>query len=393
MRVLHLGKFYPPFAGGIERFSADLIGGLARRGLAQAALVHATPGQPRSTREWIEHDKVRLRETPCSGRVLFAPISPRWPLDFRRLQRDFRPDLLHIHAPNPSAFWLLGMPAARRLPWIVQWHADVPDDALHRGVRLAYPAYRQFEHRLLKRAARIVPTTDSYLEASRPLQAFRDRCHVIPLAIDRDDASTAANTAPVWPGNGLKLLAVGRLSYYKGFDVLLEALAACPVVSLLLVGEGERRGELEKQITRLGLGDRVRLTGQLDDAQLHAAYRDCDAFCLPSLDRSEAFGLVLLEAMRAGKPVVSSAVPGSGMCEVVVDGETGLQVSAGNAERLAAALQQLSHDPPLRHRLGENGRRRWALEYCLERVSAQWASLYQQVLDQSARDLQTAVRQ
>lgn len=380
MRILHLGKFYPPFAGGIERFSADLIGGLARRGIAQAALVHATPGQPRSPREWIEHGTALLRETPCSGRLLFAPISPRWPLDVKRLLRDFRPDLLHIHAPNPSAFWLLGMPAARRLPWVVQWHADVPDDALHRGVRLAYPAYRQFERRLLQRAARIVPTTHSYLEASRPLRAFRQRGEVIPLAIDREAVDPSSSAALVWPGSGLKLLAVGRLSYYKGFDVLLEALAACPEVSLLLLGEGERRDELRQRIARLGLSGRVRLAGQVSDAELHAAYRDCDLFCLPSLDRSEAFGLVLLEAMRAGKPVLSSAVPGSGMCEVVVDGETGLQVPPGDAGSLAAALRQLTGDAALRQRLGANGRRRWEREYCLDRVSDQWLSLYRRVL-------------
>ena len=383
MRILHLGKFYPPFAGGIERFTADLLGGLSRQGIEQAALVHASPRQPRTAREWIEYGNVRLRETPCSGRLLFVPISPRWPADCRRLLQDFQPDLLHIHAPNPSAFWLLGMASARKLPWVVQWHADVPDDALHRGVRLAYPAYRQLESRQLRRAARIVPSTRSYLDASRALRPYLPRCEVIPLAIDSDEPvhTEAGEERLSWPGNGLKLLAVGRLSYYKGFHGLLDAIAATPNVSLLLIGDGERRAELRQRIAQLRIGDRVRLAGQVSDAQLHAAYRDCDAFCLPSLDRSEAFGLVLLEAMRAGKPVIVSAVPGSGMGEVVVNGKTGLHAPPGDTQALAAAIGTLAGDEALRRQLGAHGRRRWEDDFCLERVSEQWERLYRRVLD------------
>ena len=130
MRVLHLGKFFPPYAGGIERFTALVLHALAaphreamRRDapdrvapeLTQAALVHATPGHPRHPRDWTDPlSGAQLREVACHGRLLFAPLSPGWPLACQQMLREFRPDLLHIHMPNPSAFWLLAMARARR---------------------------------------------------------------------------------------------------------------------------------------------------------------------------------------------------------------------------------------------------------------------------------------
>lgn len=379
MRVLHLGKFFPPHAGGIERFTALLLHALAGTGPTQAALVHATPGRPRHPRDWIDPASgAQMREVACHGRLLFAPVSPAWPLACHRLIRDFHPDLLHIHMPNPSAFWLLGMASARRLPWLLHWHADVPADARHMGVRLAARPYRLLERRMLERAAAIVATSAAYRDGSETLAPFRDRVRIIGLAAEPPPAPTSV-PSPAWPGHGLRLLAVGRLSYYKGFDVLLEALARVPGCQLLLVGEGERRSALQAQVARLGLGDRVRLAGEVDDATLHAAFRACDLFCLPSLDRAEAFGLVLLEAMREGKPVLASAIPGSGVGEVAVHGHTALLAPPGDAAALAAALRTLADDGRLRERLGRAGKERWNLHYRPEPVAAQTLALYREL--------------
>lgn len=380
MRVLHLGKFFPPHAGGIERFTAVLLKALAGLGVQQAALVHATPGKPRPSRDWTDTDSgARLREVPCHGRLLFAPVSPGWPQACRRLIREFRPDLLHLHLPNPSAFWLLAMPEARRLPWVLHWHADVPSDARHLGVRLAARPYRLLERRLLERAGMVIATSDAYRDGSSELARFRDKVRVVGLAVEEPEEADAT-AAPGWPGPGLRVLAVGRLSYYKGFEVLLRALAQVPDASLLIVGDGERRQPLEAELRRLGLADRVRLTGELPDPVLHAAYRACDLFCLPSLDRSEAFGLVLLEAMRAGKPVLASRVPGSGVVEVAADGETAVLVPPGDADALALALRALASDPDRRARLGAAGLERWQRQYRPGPVAAQVLALYEDVI-------------
>lgn len=376
MRILHVGKFYPPHPGGVERHLFDLSECQARSGLEVACLVHATPGA-RALGAAVGAGGVRVVRVPCHGQLLFAPVSPAWPLHFRRLMRDFRPDLLHVHVPNPSAFFSLFDGRARRTPTIVHWHADIPEDVAHRGLRLAYPPYRRFERALNARAARIVATSDTYLEASRALAPFRSKCEVIPLGLD--DAG-APGRAPHWPARGLRLLAVGRLSYYKGFDVLIEAVAALPEVSLVIVGHGEQRHALEARVDALALRDRVRFAGNLDDADLEAAYRACDLFCLPSLDRAEAFGMVLLEAMRAAKPALASDIRGSGVGTVVVDGVTGRLVPPRDVDALRGALAELATRPEELRRMGDAGRARWETRYRIAAVTRRWIDLYREVL-------------
>ena len=178
--------------------------------------------------------------------------------------------------------------------------------------------------------------------------------------------------------SGIRVLAVGRLSHYKGFDVLLDALANAPHVRVLLVGEGEGASSLRARAAERGVASRIRFAGGLDEATLLAAYASADLFALPSLNRGEAFGMVLLEAMRARLPVVASAIPGSGVGEVVVDGETGFLVEPGDADALADALAKLD-DAALRTRLGEAGRTRFERRFTLERSAAQWLALYREL--------------
>ncbi len=371
LRVLHIGKFYPPHPGGIERFTADLAHAQHHSGLQPAVLAHSggtAAGHP---------PPFPVRLVRSHGRLLFVPVSPDWAWRCRRLLQQFRPDLLHVHLPNPSAFWMLGLPAARALPWIVHWHADVPEDTGHRGLQLAYPLYRGFERRMLARARTIIATSARYRDASRPLQPFLDKVDVVPLGIG---AAPAATAAPDWPGTGLRLLAVGRLSFYKGFDVLIDALARAPEASLLLIGDGEQASGLRQQIAALGLQERVRMLGRVDDATLEAAYRACDVLCLPSIDRSEAFGLVLVEAMRAGKPVLASAIPGSGVAEVVDDGATGRLLPLRDPAAWAAAITALAQQPALREAWGQAGFDRWRQRFRIAPVSDAITTIYRAAL-------------
>jgi len=384
VRLLHVGKFFPPHPGGIERVCAELAAASAEHGVATAVLAHAEPGTWRT--RTLGRDGVEVRLVACPGRLLYAPVSPSFPWQLDRLVRRFRPDLLHLHVPNTSAFWALFSPAARRVPWIVHWHADIPLDSRHGGLRLAYRLYRPWERALLARAHAIVATSEPYRDSSTALAAWRNKVQVIPLGIpDATDTRVAPSSSLSWPGAGLRILAVGRLSYFKGFDVLLRALAEVEHASLLLVGDGECRGKLERLARELGIAARVRFAGRVDmsdegQAALAAAYAAADVFCLPSTERAESFGLVLLEAMRAGVPVVASAIAGSGVGYVVRDGETGLLVPPGDARALAAALGRLLADAPQRKRFGEAGRERWRAEFTLERSVARTLALYRAVL-------------
>ncbi|HVV97871.1 MAG TPA: glycosyltransferase [Rhodanobacteraceae bacterium] len=372
MRILHIGKYYAPERGGIESQTQALCEWTAARGHTVAALVHQRPGIWRTTRETLTG--VDVRRVACIAAPVYTPISPTFPIALSRALREIEPDLLHVHLPNPSAFALLASRAARRVPWIVHWHADIPPDARDWRLRAGYALYRPFEQSILKRASAIVATSQAYLDASIALASWRSKATVIPLGVD--DIVLPEAQPDLWPsGTGLRLLAVGRLSHYKGFDVLIAALAQTPDARLLLIGDGEEAEALRRLAAAPSVAGRIRFAGATDDAMLQAAYATADALVLPSLDRGEAFGLVLLEAMRARVPVIASAIPGSGIGEVVVDGESGLLVPPGDADALAAAIRSIG-DAALRRRLAIAGRERWENRFTLERAAQAWLALY-----------------
>ncbi|MCC9002203.1 MAG: glycosyltransferase, partial [Candidatus Competibacter sp.] len=144
MRVLHVGKYYPPFAGGMEHFLADLLPALQAQGVTSAALVHHE--RPGRRGQWpASVDPLPIYRAPCFGRLLYAPLSPAFPFWLNRILCEFRPDLLHLHLPNTSAFWVMASTAARRLPWVVHWHADVVASLIDRRLALAYRLYRPLE--------------------------------------------------------------------------------------------------------------------------------------------------------------------------------------------------------------------------------------------------------
>ena len=145
--------------------------------------------------------------------------------------------------PNLSCFWALLLPAARALPWVVHWHADVEPSRFRVALRLSYPHYRIFERAVLERALAIVATSPQYLEASSALRPWRLKCHAIPLGLDPGRLAEVGRheTAGLWHGDGLRLLAIGRLTYYKGFDTLIRAVAGATDMELVIVGEGEER--------------------------------------------------------------------------------------------------------------------------------------------------------
>ncbi|HRD65334.1 MAG TPA: glycosyltransferase [Candidatus Competibacter sp.] len=384
MRVLHVGKYYPPFAGGMEHFLADLLPALQTQGVAAAALVHDE--QRGRHGPWpAPSDPLPIYRAPCHGQLLYAPLSPAFPFWLNRAIREFRPDLLHLHLPNTSAFWGLAIPSARRLPWIVQWQSDVVTSTIDRRLALAYRLYRPLEQRLLAASRAVIATSPPYLDASLALKPWRDRCHVIPLGFDPNrfpdpDPAALARAAAAWGETAFRILAIGRLTYYKGHEVLIRAAAKLSASRILIVGTGDRRERLAELIRSMELDDRVILSGFQPEADLDALLASCDVLCLPSLERTEAFGLVLLEAMRFGKPVVVSDIPGSGTGWVVRQANHGLLTPPGDPAALAKALRELQHNPLQRQTLGRSGAAALQDRFGIGSVAAAVADLYRRVL-------------
>ena len=364
MRVLHIGKYFAPYVGGIERFVEDLIGAQHRAGLESFALVHSDGSEP-------EHaDPAWLRRVTVWATWVFAPIAPTFLSELNRAIAKWQPDYLHLHLPNLSAFSALFSRSARRLPWVIHWHSDVVASPHALALRLFYPLYRPFEKLMLERATLIICTSSQYLSSSEPLVSFREKCEVVALGIDLARMPKVGSPqGSLWTSGRFRLLAIGRLTYYKGFDTLIRAVAQVPTAELRIVGDGKDRPMLEALIRELGAVDRIFLQGKLSDAGCAQLLASADVFCLPSRERTEAFGLALLEAMHFGLPLLVSAITGSGVASVVREGINGHLVPVDDPEAWRDAIVRLSTNAELRVRMGSAGRERVQREYEIDLVT------------------------
>lgn len=375
MRILHLYKAYPPVTGGIENTVELLAEAQALLGHEVTVIVSASgPITQRGERHGVRVLRLgRLAELASTPLCLGLPLA--------LLGR--RADIAHLHAPFPPAEvaqWLFGR--SRRT--VITWHSDVVRQK--RILQLYAPLLR----RVLAKADQVFPTSAAYLERSPFLREVAPRCQVIPLGIRLEPFLTpepgrVARLRLDWgvaPDGQFRpiVLFVGRLRAYKGIGFLLAAMARLDA-HLVIVGDGPEAGHLRAQARDLGVSDRVIFAGHLSDRDLPAAYHAADAFVLPSHLPSEAFGLVLVEAMASGLPVVCAEL-GTGTTEVVQDGETGLVVPPADSGALAAALGRLLGDEALRQRLGQAGRRRAEAQYSAPVYVGRTMQAYEDVLGQ-----------
>lgn len=313
---------------------------------------------------------VRVIKAARLATVASTPLSLSLPWQLFRQ----RPDLTHLHFPYPvgeAAHYLLGR--GRRT--VLTYHSDV----VRQATILRF--YAPLMCCLLCAVDRIIVSTPNYLESSPVLPKFREKCQVVPYGINRTPFLSAAPEQSMairsCYGGGPLLLFVGVLRYYKGLNYLLEAMLKIPA-RLLVVGDGPMGDSLRAQASALRLGDKVTFAGRVADADLPAYYRAADVFVLPASERSEAYGLVQLEAMSSGLPVVCTEL-GTGTSYVNLHGESGLVVPPKDPEALARAINTLLTNDTLRRRLGEGALARSAL-FTVERMLAGITEVYAQVL-------------
>ena len=380
MKVLHLGKYAPPFFGGIENFMMDLGHGCVEQGLEVAAIVHHHDSKAPFEQTVI--DGVTIYRVPCYGRLMFAPVSPSFGIHLNKIIEEFAPDVLHIHMPNTSAFFALWSSKAKLIPWVVHWHSDVMGDDSPWFLRTFYPLYQPFEQAILQRAKKVIVTSPPYLQTSRPLQRFMDKSQVISLGLRKTHDAQMSDSEHEGP---LQLLMVGRLTYYKGHSIAIEALnllkqQGLADIKLTIVGSGEQLQAIESLIAKHKLEAQVSLLGRVDEQGLHDAFTEADCLCLPSIERTEAFGVVLMEAASYGVPAIVSDVPGSGMSWVVQHDKTGFVVRRGNADALALAIKTLSQQPKRRKAFGLAALERFEQHFQIERVVEATTEVYRSLL-------------
>jgi glycosyltransferase involved in cell wall biosynthesis len=392
MNILHIGKYYPPFMGGIENFMQLLLAEQVKQGCSVKAIVHQhnLPSPIYASKiQSDEIDDVEIIRVTTYGRLLFAPISPSFPYHLNKIIKSFKPDILHIHVPNTSAFWVLFSSLAKKIPWVIHWHSDVVASEHDRLLALAYPFYRPFETALLKKSKAIISTSPDYLNSSLPLKKWKDKAEIIPLALDNHKLVTAGEgldlSETLWNNFNqtadnkkmTRLLSIGRLTYYKGYFDLINAMQFIPNAQLIIVGHGEQFDQLKSLIIQLNLQDRVYLAGKVDNDHLNKLLQSCHIFCMSSIERTEAFGLVLLEAMTHAKPIVITRVEGSGMNWVTQNNKTALFSEKQNPQDFAEKVNHLIKNPQLSKTLGDNGYQRLITEFNIETICQQTLKLYQ----------------
>ena len=319
LRILHIGKYFPPHPGGMETYLRDLMNVQKRQGLEVMALVHASERGLFDMEESVDALDGTTYQVMRSARwfnLSFVPISPGFIWSAFKAIKNFKPDLIHIHHPNSSAMWLLLLPAARRLPWVAHWHSDIETPSSSTFVKFLYRIYRPFEQAILRKTARIITTSPPYLEASAALTSQNRKCEVIPLGLDPARLPQTEEVTTVSRPNEPLVLFIGRLAPYKGLLNLIEAIAELREVHCWVAGDGKLKRKLQSTIQQRKLTDRVALLGPVTEEEKWRLFKSCDVLALPSIEKTEAFGMVLLEAAHFAKPVVVTDAAGSGMAWV-----------------------------------------------------------------------------
>jgi glycosyltransferase involved in cell wall biosynthesis len=363
LKVVHVGKYYPPVSGGMERV-VQMLCSVAPDRLDSRVLAFS---RGRSTIEEVV-DGVPVTRVATLGQAGSVPVAPTFAAHLRRANAD----VMIVHEPNPWA--LLSLLIARpAMPFAIWFHSDVVRPWVQ--YRLFYapvarPAY--------DRAARFVVSSPALAAASTVLKPYMDRIAVIPFGINADaweaTAAIRQRAADLQAAAGRPIvLFVGRLVAYKGVDVLIKA-AAPLAVQVVIAGDGPMGDIWKREAAAHRDCAIVDFAGPLSDDDVKAWLHAADVLVLPSITAAEAFGFVQLEAMASGTPVVSTRVA-SGVPWVNRDNETGFVVPPGDVVALRHALERLLADPPLRARFGTAGVARVQSEFTMAAMADRLVAL------------------
>ncbi|MFZ1752552.1 MAG: glycosyltransferase [Caldilineaceae bacterium] len=376
MRILHLYKDYFPVLGGIENHIKWLAEGMAARGHDVSVLVTNT--DRRDLSETVSG--VGVVKVSRHFNISSAPIGLGMAGQLRRMGRDA--DVVHLHAPYPPGELARLLVAAGRRT-VITWHSDIVKQA---GL-LRF--YAPFLRAALHRADKILVASPPYVQSSAFLRPVSERSPekiaVVPFGIDLsryvENAELLAKVKTIRAryGPGPLVLFVGRMRYYKGLHVLVQAMAQVENARCLIVGVGPLEAEIRAQVTGLGLTERVLFAGEVDDADLPAYYQAADIFCLPSVHRSEALGIVLLEAMASGLPLISTEL-GTGTSWVNQHEVTGLVVPPEDPDALAGAINRLARNEDERRSFAQAAHARAADEFDVAQMLTRIEAIYREIL-------------
>lgn len=364
MDILQVNKYYYPQVGGIENVVRNIA-----EGLPDSYSTQVLSTQPRGFGRNEQHNGVEIRKTSSLGAVMSVPLAPTFPAHLRSMSQET--DVVHHHIPNPLSTVSQLATSTDDAAVVATYHSDIVRQST------ALKLYRPILQRFLDSVDRILVTSKRLLDQSQVLSPYKDKCEVVPLSVDLTAIDSESppkfdveTTDPV-------VLFVGRLNYYKGVEYLIDAIEDVEA-ELLVAGDGERRSALEQRARDRKVEDRTQFLGYVSDDKLASLYRAADLFVLPSVEPSEAFGIVQLEAMARGLPVINTSLP-TGVPWVSQDGETGLTVPPRDPSALADAINELLEDDTRRQEYGRQARKRVERKFSREEMIQRIQRIYQEI--------------
>lgn len=335
LKILHVSNYYPPHIGGIETVCYDFCGAVKKLGEVHVVCFN---DQPDTVIEEI--DGIKVTRVGIQAKIASQALAKGYGEVLHKELKEFNPDIVHFHYPNPYASHYL-LKAFKRIgfkgKFVLHWHADIIKQKL---LRLFFVSQNK---KLLERADLVLATSPAYLEGTDYLPRYKEKVKVLPLCVGsaRDPISESVKKAAAvireeYAGKKIGFF-FGRHVKYKGLEYLIEADRYLPSEEyvLLVAGSGPLTEKLKKKAM---LFSNIRFLGRLSDGEVNAYLSACDFFAFPSITRNEAFGISLAEALYFGKPAVTFTVPGSGINWVSVNCETGYEAPNRDAKAYASLI-------------------------------------------------------
>lgn len=362
-KILQISKYMYPFIGGTEQVARDIANAFCNNDDIQQKIICFN--EDAENEEFICHrgetvkemvDDVEVIRCGCITKIASQSISMTYPRELKKVFREFKPDIVILHYPNPYVSFFLLRILKENTKLILYWHLDITKQ------RVLGKLFHRQTIRLLKRADQVIATSPNYIDGSPYLKRFHNKCDVIPncinqerLAETREAKRKAANIRQKYEGK-IICFAVGRHVPYKGMEYLIRASKLLDERFIFLIGG---TGELSNQLQEEAKSDKkVRFLGHISDDDLIAYYTACDIFTFPSITKNEAFGIALAEGMYFGKPAVTFTIPGSGVNYVNLNGVTGIECANRDSEAYAEALIKLADNREMCMTYGRNARQR-----------------------------------
>jgi glycosyltransferase involved in cell wall biosynthesis len=372
MKILQLGRFYPPSTGGIETVMYDITEMLNKERDIKCDVLCSS----KDYNYLEEKSNYTIYRTKTFGIYFSTSITPQMIFKLRNIVSQY--DIIHVHLPDPMANIVLMLTNLENKKIVLHWHSDIIKQ------KYLLKLYEPLQNWMMKKADKIIATTPKYIEESKYLQKYKDKCISIPIGIDENKLKANINIV-----NNIKkiynnkkiIFSLGRLVYYKGFEYLIKSAKYLNNEYVILIGgSGPLKEELNNLIKSHSLENKVILLGRIEDNELGSYYEACDLYCLPSIVKSEAFGIVQIEAMSFGKPIVATKINGSGVDWVNKDDVSGINVEPKDPEALAEAFRRIFNNKDDYERYSINAKKRFNSLFKREKMNDRLIQLYKELL-------------